>query len=186
MRQLQRSGHRRHDLARTIRNYRAFGTFVPLNTNSGFAFFWGNHPIYGAHFIGLLPSGAQGYYELIPEELRPLNEAELDRALLRKAIGFVIDDRMRFVLLSVSRTSEYFKFWPSRESSTISNISRVASFGIFLPVMLYGLWVSAKLVRNPRKCGQRSEIILLYLFMQYRKTCYVIDKRGSHGTLALS
>jgi hypothetical protein len=24
------------------------------------------------------------------------------------------------------------------------------------------------------------------IFSQYRKTCYVIDKRGSHGTLALS
>ena len=26
----------------TIRNYYAFGTFVPLNTNAGFAFYWGD------------------------------------------------------------------------------------------------------------------------------------------------
>ena len=49
----------------TIRNQKAFGTFVLLNTNSGFAFFWGNHPIYATRFIPLLPS-QQSYYDLIP------------------------------------------------------------------------------------------------------------------------
>jgi hypothetical protein len=149
----------------TVRNYRAFNTFVPLNTNAGFALFWGNHPIYGTHFVGLLPSGDYGYYELIPEELRPLNEAALDRALLKRGIGFVVDDPVRIILLSLSRTREYFTFWPSAKSSTISNLSRVGSFGIALPFMLYGLWLSMTLVRHPEPRGQRSELILLYLFV---------------------
>jgi hypothetical protein len=147
----------------TVRNYRAFGSFVPLNTNSGFAFFWGNHPIYGTHFVGLLPN-AQAYYDLIPAELRHLNEAELDKALLKRGIGFVVDDPLRFVLLSISRTREYFKFWPSAQSGLISNISRVGSFGLCLPFMLYGLWISLNLVRRPNHQMQRSGIILLYLF----------------------
>ncbi|MEO6060327.1 MAG: glycosyltransferase family 39 protein, partial [Thermoflexales bacterium] len=54
----------------TIRNYRAFGRFVLLNTNSGYAFFFGNHPIYGSQFQAIL-SGAVGYYELIPKQLLP-------------------------------------------------------------------------------------------------------------------
>jgi hypothetical protein len=149
----------------TIRNYQAFHTFVPLNTNVGFAFFWGNHPIYGTHYVSLLPSGAQGYYELIPEKLRSLNEAELDRALLKQGIGFIIDDPGRFILLSVSRSREFFKFWPSSESGIISNIARVGSFGLALPFMLYGLWLSIKLVRNPEHPDQRPAIVLLYLFM---------------------
>jgi hypothetical protein len=148
----------------TIRNYRAFGTFVPLNTNSGFAFFWGNHPIYGTHFVGLLP-GANAYYELIPTELRHLNEAELDKALLKRGIGFVRDDPVRFVMLSLSRTREFVKFWPSSGSGFISNVARVGSFGLSLPFMLCGLWVSLGLMRQPDQHVKRPEVLLLYLFI---------------------
>jgi hypothetical protein len=147
----------------TIRNYRVFGTFVPLNTNAGYAFFWGNHPIYGTRFEGILTKARYG--DLIPDELRSLNEAKLDSALLERGIGFIVADPVRFALLSLSRAGEYFKFWPSSESGLISNMSRVGSFGIFLPFMLYGLWVSATLVRDPKHVGQRSQIILLYLFI---------------------
>ena len=149
----------------TVRNYRAFGTFVPLNTNAGYAFFWGNHPIYGIRFVGILPTNGPNYYDLIPKELLSLNEAELDRALLQRGIGFVVDDPLRFILLSLGRSGEYFRFWPSPQSGMISNISRVGSFGIFLPFMLYGLWVSATLTRNLRHSGQRSAIVLLYVFI---------------------
>ncbi|MGZ9226839.1 MAG: ArnT family glycosyltransferase, partial [Anaerolineales bacterium] len=54
----------------TFRNYQAFRTFVLLNTNAGFAFYWGNHPIHGTHFIPILP--AEQYRDLIPTELLPL------------------------------------------------------------------------------------------------------------------
>lgn len=149
----------------TFRNYRAFGTFVPLNTNAGFAFFWGNHPIYGTTFVGLLPADGPSYGDLIPDELRSLNEAELDQALLKRGIGFITADPVRYFWLSVSRSREYFMFWPSSESGLVSNIARVGSFGLFLPFMLYGLWLSAKYVWQPQDNYQRSEIILLYLFM---------------------
>lgn len=158
----------------TVRNYRAFGTFVPLNTNAGFAFFWGNHPIYGTQFVGLLPSSGPSYYDLIPAELRSLNEAELDRALLKRGIGFVLDDPVRFVLLSISRTREYFKFWPSPDSGIISNVARIGSFGVCLPFILYGFWISVNLVRNPRTQHQRAEIMLLYLFIVIYTTAHLL------------
>ncbi len=147
----------------TVRNYRAFGTFVPLNTNAGFAFFWGNHPIHGASFIPLL--GEETYQSLIPVELRTLNEAELDRALLEEALGFIREDPRRFALLSLDRSREYFRFWPTADSSRVSNLARVGSFALFLPLMLYGLWLSLRLVRQPRHDGQGGQIVLLYLFM---------------------
>jgi hypothetical protein len=147
----------------TIRNYLAFDTFVPLNTNAGFAFYWGNHPIHGTHFIALL--GNEEYRALIPEELFDLSEAEIDRALLKQGIGFIIDQPLRIAMLSVSRAEEYFKFWPAAESGTISNVARVASFGMTLPFMLYGLWLSLKLARKPQFPHQSMQIILLYLFM---------------------
>lgn len=148
----------------TIRNQRAFGTFVLLNTNTGFAFFWGNHPIYGTSFISLLPS-EQSYYDLIPQELRSLNEAELDKALLAKGIQFVVDDPKRFFLLSLSRIREFIKFWPSPDSSMISNISRVGSFGVALPFMLLGVWLTLTAEFKTGTSLKKSGILLILLFI---------------------
>jgi hypothetical protein len=148
----------------TIRNYRAFHTFVPLNTNSGYAFFWGNHPIYGTHFVGILPDDGPTYQELIPQELRHLNEAELDHALLKEGLRFVTDDPVRYFLLSFSRIREYFKFWPSSESSQPSNVARVGSFGILLPLILYGIAYCIALAWRSRDTHQGAAIFLLLLF----------------------
>lgn len=148
----------------TVRNYFVFGDFVPVNTNTGFAFFWGNHPIYGTDFSGILPSGGPSYYDLIPPELRSLNEAELDRALLKRGIGFVVEDPLRIALLSLSRVGEYFKFWPSAESSMLSNIARVASFGLALPFIVSGLWLAFTSVWKTASGEQRRGAVLLVLF----------------------
>ncbi len=146
----------------TVRNYLAFHMFVPLNTNAGFAFYWGNHPIHGTRFIPLL--GTEDYYELIPKELLSRSEAEIDQALMRQALSFIAEDPGRFLLLSISRAVEYFKFWPTSESGLISNVSRVGSFGLALPFMLFGLWQTFKLWRAPVHPAQRAELALLYLF----------------------
>jgi hypothetical protein len=147
----------------TIRNQRAFGTFVLLNTNSGFAFFWGNNPVYGTHFIPLLPQ--QTYYDLIPKELLSLNEAELDKALLQRGLQFVTDNPTRFILLSISRAREFFKFWYSSDSGLVSNISRIGSFGISLPFMLYGLWLALVSDWKFRSLYEKWGITLLVLFI---------------------
>ncbi|MEW5976946.1 MAG: hypothetical protein AB1898_14170 [Acidobacteriota bacterium] len=149
----------------TLRNYRSFGTFVLVNTNAGFAFYWGNHPIHGRQFMALLPPDRGSYSELIPEQFRSLNEAEMDRALLKEALHNIAKDPVRYFLLSLSRASEYFKFWPSEQSSRASNLARVASFGILLPLMLLGLCTCAGWIRKPQHPGQRSQIILLLLFI---------------------
>jgi hypothetical protein len=138
--------------------------FVPLNTNSGYAFFWGNHPIYGSNFIGILPSDGPSYQELIPQELRHLNEAELDSALLKRGIGFVTADPVRYVKLSVSRLREYFKFWPSPTSIMVSNVARVGSFGLLLPFMLYGIGITVAKIWSASKSNRRAGILLLTVF----------------------
>jgi hypothetical protein len=147
----------------TVRNYQAFGRFVPLNTNAGFAFYWANHPIHGTDFVPILP--AEVYGDLIPPELGTLNEAELDAALLRLGLGFVLNDPLRYLRLSISRIDDYFKFWPSPESSAASNLARSLSFGLSLPFMLYGLRLSmaggAGLVPRER----HATIVLLWLLI---------------------
>jgi hypothetical protein len=137
----------------TVRNYGAFQRFVLLNTNAGFAFFWGNHPIHGTRFVPILPDGA--YARLIPGELAGLDEAAMERALMRRAVAFVSDDPARFLALSASRATEYVKFWPSRDSGRASNYARVLSFGLCLPFMAGGI-VLAFLRQPDRGCHGRS------------------------------
>jgi hypothetical protein len=149
----------------TIRNYRAFGTFVLLNTNAGFAFYWGNHPIQGTHFMPLLAGSGSSYQDLIPPDLLVLNEGKLDQVLLQRGIQFVLQDPGRYVLLSISRLEEYFKFWPSKDSGLLSNISRVGSFGVLLPFMLIGLLLSLGKFRRPEFRDHRANLLIIYIFI---------------------
>ena len=123
----------------TARNYRAFGQFVPLNTNAGFVMYWANHPVHGNWFIPILSYGEVNYGTMLPTDVATLNEAQLDRELLRRGLGFVAADPVRYVRLSLSRVVEYFKFWPSADSSLASNAARVLSFGLLLPLLAGGI-----------------------------------------------
>ena len=142
----------------TVRNYRVFHRFVLLNTNAGFAFYWGNHPIHGYNFISILPADGPSYQQLIPKELRRLDEAALDSALLGRALVIIKNDPVRYVILSLSRTKDYFEFLPSPKSGLVSNVSRLLSFGLMLPFMIAGLVISLR-----RRDWQRHD--WLYAFM---------------------
>jgi hypothetical protein len=146
----------------TFYNYQRFHRFVLLNTNAGFAFFWGNNPIYGTQFQPLLSNTT--YAQLIPEDVRSLNEAAMDQALLKRGIGFVISDPVRYILLSISRIPFYFEFWPTAGSGLISNISRIFSFGIMLPFMLYGMIAALFNITVPIKDSWSSPQVMLILF----------------------
>ena len=149
----------------TAYNYARFHRFVLLNTNAGFAFFWGNHPIYGDHFVSLLPADGPSYQDLIPEELRHLDEASLEKELMKRGIGFIIADPVRFIHLSITRIPPYFKFWPDPASSTLSNIARVLSFALALPFMLYGLFLAIRGMLRRRYARATPDILLTLLFI---------------------
>jgi 4-amino-4-deoxy-L-arabinose transferase-like glycosyltransferase len=147
----------------TAYNYSRFNRFVLLNTNAGYAFFWANHPIYGNHFIPILPPEMGTYPRLIPRELRSLDEAALDQALLSQGVQFVVDDPVRYARLSLSRIPAYFIFWPSADSGLGSNLSRVFSFGLLWPFMLYGLFASRFTFHASRFLSHPA--VPLYLFV---------------------
>lgn len=150
----------------TAFNYARFGRMVLLNTNAGYAFFWGNHPIYGDRFIPILPEGGPTYQDLIPRELRRLDEAALDQALLARAVGFIATDPARYLRLSLSRIPAYFMFWPDPDSGLVSNLTRVGSFGLALPFMIYGLWRSLRAwARQGWQARLAAPELLLYLFV---------------------
>jgi hypothetical protein len=121
-----------------------------LNSNAGYALFASNNPNLGTDWrndVVVVP---------VPEELAGQNEAELDHALTRKGIQFILADPKRYLWLSLDKTLEYFKFWPSSESGRLSNLVRVLSFGLYLPFMLLGLYLSFSRWRS---------FAVLYLFI---------------------
>jgi hypothetical protein len=150
-----------------VRNYLAFDQFVLLNTNSGYAFYWGNHPSYGTHFIPILPAEMGTYLDLLPKDLlrQNLSEAALDSALLKLALADIFADPGRYLLLSLSRIPPYFQFWPTADAGLVSNVSRLGSFTLFLPFMLFGL-VRTFLYKFPDwRRWLASPFALIYLYL---------------------
>lgn len=125
-------------------NYVRFDRFVLLNTNAGFAFYLSNHPFYGTDFQPILESSTTTYADLIPSDLAGSSEAELDQELLLRGLGFVRQDPVRYLRLSIGRITDYLMFWPAPQSGWLSNIARVGSFGLAFPFILAGLWLSLK------------------------------------------
>jgi 4-amino-4-deoxy-L-arabinose transferase-like glycosyltransferase len=119
----------------TAYNYRTFGDVLLLNSNGGFWLYSSNHPSQGTHFD-------PNYAAPLPDHLRGLAEPAVDRALYREAIGFIVADPIRFLQLTLSRIPQYFWLLPSTRSSWISNLARLCSFTLYLPLMLWGLVVS--------------------------------------------
>ncbi len=121
----------------TIRNYLVFNDFLLLNSNGGFWLYSSNHPNQGTTFNG-------NYVAPLPDNLKGLGEPAIDRALMREGIGFVLADPARFLMLTWSRVGAYFWIAPTESSLLIANLSRLFSFGLYFPLMLYGLWLSRK------------------------------------------
>jgi hypothetical protein len=123
----------------TVRNYLVYDGFLLLNSNAGYAMYSAQHPMHGTSFQEFTPAP-------LPEDLRGagLNEAQWDRALMRRGIGFVLAEPGRYLLLSLSRVRDYFEFWPTADTTLLHNVGRVGSFGVFLPFMLGGIWLALR------------------------------------------
>ncbi len=121
----------------TIRNYIAYGDFLLLNSNAGYAMYSAQHPMHGTSF--------QEYAAApLPDDIdhTSMNEATWDKELMRRGIGFVLAEPGRYLLLSLSRVRDFVEFWPTADSSPLSNLGRVLSIGILLPFMLYGIAIA--------------------------------------------
>jgi hypothetical protein len=116
----------------------------------------------------------------LPEDLRGqgLDEPALDRALMQRGIGFILDEPGRYLLLSLSRVEDYFRFWPTADSSLLYNVGRVASFGLFLPFMIYGIVLAVRSTAAVRHRSstvfRRSSVSLLLLFMGFYSLLHIL------------
>ena len=121
----------------TVRNYCVYGRFLLLNSNAGYAMYAAQHPMHGTSFQEFQAAP-------VPQELLGRNEAEMDRELMRRGIGFVLAEPGRYLWLSLSRVRDFFEFWPTPDTTLLHNLGRTGSFGLFLPFMLYGLWLALR------------------------------------------
>jgi hypothetical protein len=134
----------------TLRNYLVYDQFLLLNSNAGYALFASNNPSLGTNRRN------ESVVVPVPIELAGKNEAELDRDLTQRGFDFIFANPKRYFLLNLDKTLEFFRFWPTNDSSGISNINRTLSFGLYLPFMVMGLILSVSRWRN---------FIPLYLFI---------------------
>ena len=144
----------------TLRNYLVYHQFLLLNSNAGYAIFASNNPNLGTDWRN------DEVVAPVPDELAEQNEAELDQALTQRGIEYILKDPQRYLWLTLDKTLEYFKFWPSSESSRISNLNRVFSFVLYLPFMFLGLCLSLTRWRS---------FVPLYLFIVVHTGIHLIS-----------
>jgi hypothetical protein len=127
----------------TLRNYRVYGEFLLLNSNTGYAMYAAQHPMHGVDF-------QEHTAAPLPDDLRgkSLNEAQWDRALMQRGLRFVKAEPWRYVRLSLSRVLDFFEFWPTSDTPLLHNVGRLVSFTAALPFMLAG---SVLAVREARR-----------------------------------
>jgi hypothetical protein len=136
----------------TLRNLQVYGEFLLLNSNTGYAMYSAQHPLHGTDF--------QAYAAApLPVDLldKGLNEAQWDRALMQRGLGFVLAEPGRYLLLSWSRVSDYFEVLPNADSSLLFNTGQLLSFTLFLPFMLIGSFVA---FRKDRFITRRRWLLL--------------------------
>jgi hypothetical protein len=148
----------------TYRNYRVYDSFLLLNSNTGYAMYSAQNPLHGNSFSEFDAAP-------VPPELWGRSEAEIDRRLMRRGIQFVIDDPLRYLRLSLSRARAYVEFWPSPDTSLLHNVGRVGSFGLMLPLMLYGLYLT---LTRDEGGGLSSAPGIIYLFALVYSTMHIL------------
>lgn len=151
----------------TVRNYQVYGEFLLLNSNAGFAMYSAQHPMHGTDFREFDAAP-------LPGELRGLNEAQLDRELMRRGIGFVVAEPQRYLLLSLSRVKDYVAFWPSPDTTLLHNAGRLLSFGILLPFVLYGIMLALRQAHRAPHRLSTSPVALLLLFALFYSVLHVL------------
>jgi hypothetical protein len=151
----------------TYRNYRVYGEFLLLNSNTGYAMYSAQHPMHGTSFQAFEAAP-------LPDELwgQVSNEVEWDHALMRRGIEFILEDPVRYLRLSLSRVADYFEFWPT-DTSLLNNVGRLFSFTLYLPFMLYGFYLGGKAHYTPALAHLERPTTLLYLFMIFYSLLHI-------------
>jgi 4-amino-4-deoxy-L-arabinose transferase-like glycosyltransferase len=123
----------------TIRNYTVYEVFLPLNSNVGYVLYSSLHPSHGVEW-----DDARAVVPIPAPWLREYNEAQLSNLLTAQGVQYIVQDPLRIAHLTLNKSLEFFRFLPSEHSEAASNLTRTASFGVLLPLALWGLYRSRR------------------------------------------
>lgn len=129
-------------------NYKRSGKVISLNTGGGFILYESNNP--------QATGGPAGERIVWSEEMKKMDEVELDRYFKREAVLFIKNNPCRFLELAVMKFRRFWSFTPnaggyqSRKYKLIS----IVSYG---PIVLLALWQIAATRKRWR------ELAFLYL-----------------------
>ena len=148
----------------TARNYLVYHALLPLNSNAGYALYSANHPDHGINF-------QQSYAAPLPQDLlgQGLNEAQMNTALTRRGLEFILQDPRRYFRLTLSKAAVQFKFWFTADSTQESGLMRFLSFGLYLPFFIAGLVLSWR---------ERQRCSLIYLFVLAFNLLHILSWAG--------
>jgi len=144
----------------TIRNYNLWGQFLLLESQLGHVFWNGNHPESLGNFH------PYRVFDIPAEVLASQNDAQITNQLLVMGINNVLNDPILFLSLTITRLREFFKFWPTSDSTSLANLLRVTSFGIMWPFAVAGIWLSR---------AHWRKLLPLYLFMVIHTSIYAVS-----------
>ena len=131
-----------------IRNYQRFGKFIPLTTGGGITLYDSNNP---------RATGGSAYENIIwTEEMRRMNEVELDRHFRREAIRFIVNNPGRTIQLAGIKFKRFWNIVPNAPGYTSLRYRLISIFS-YGPVLLFGIGGIILTAKKWRKA------VLLYL-----------------------
>lgn len=132
-----------------IRNYQRFGKFIPLTTGGGITLYGSNNP---------RATGGSAFENIVwTEEMKRMDEIELDRHFRREAIQFMVNNPRRTVQLAGIRFKRFWNIIPNVEEYRDLKHKLISIFS-YGPVLLFGIggiiltakkWRKARLLYLP-------------------------------------
>jgi 4-amino-4-deoxy-L-arabinose transferase-like glycosyltransferase len=124
----------------TARNYAVQHRIVPVSTGTGFNLLGANNP-YSVTFANVLCTREEIRWKLIDRtRLETMNEADFDRELTRRALGYMLDHPGQTLRRMGSRTLAYWWAKPKMIShDRVRGWAAMIGMSLVLPLFLLGL-----------------------------------------------
>lgn len=146
-----------------IRNGLVLHRFVPFTTGSGYNFYLGNNPTYGAPGV----DGSGNYDPVVVARLKPLPEVERQRAFKQEATRFILDHPGRTL---VAAGGKFIRFWnviPNTVEFRVSIYPLVCALS-YGPVLLLAIMSSIRYRRRWR------DFAPFYLIIGYFTAIHIV------------
>src|SRR5262249_45860302 len=149
----------------TYRNFVVFHKLIPVSTQSGISFLFGNNELALKHpdMMGYLIDKESTDFE---ERARGLNEAERDELAAQLAKAWLWEDHGKWGLLVWTKIK---KFWSPvlHQPDRLARWAMLLSWGLVLPLALPALVVTSWTFARDRNAGLMVHVLILSAVAAY-------------------